>query len=107
MSLMMSLIITSFYCTKLCQNSIKFLQIKMDFQPQLYYCYLYRDEPRAVEPLDPPSDSKPGDRVSVEGYEVGAPDEVLNPKKKIWEKLQVITQSKKLLQRFLIHCLTG
>jgi hypothetical protein len=29
-------------------------------------------------------------KVSVEGYEVGAPDEVLNPKKKIWEKLQVV-----------------
>lgn len=53
--------------------------------------FLFRDEPRAVEPLDPPSGSVPGDRVSVEGYEVGAPDDVLNPKKKVWEKLQVRT----------------
>lgn len=37
----------------------------------------------------PPKGSQPGDKVSVEGYEVGAADDVLNPKKKIWEKLQV------------------
>lgn len=38
--------------------------------------------------MDPPTDSKPGDRVLVEGYENGDHDIVLNPKKKIWEKLQ-------------------
>jgi len=47
------------------------------------------DEPRAVEPLIPATGSSPGERVLVEGYESGTPDEVLNPKKKIWEKLQV------------------
>ncbi|KAG7210416.1 hypothetical protein KM043_011948 [Ampulex compressa] len=48
------------------------------------------DEPsRQVEPLRPPVDSAPGDKVTVEGYENGAPDDVLNPKKKVWEKLQV------------------
>ncbi|XP_014220820.1 tyrosine--tRNA ligase, cytoplasmic [Trichogramma pretiosum] len=48
------------------------------------------DEPtKAVEPLRPPVNSKPGDKVVVEGYENGNPDEVLNPKKKVWEKLQV------------------
>jgi len=41
-----------------------------------------------VEPLDPPVAAKPGDRVLVEGYETGEPDEQLNPKKKVWEKLQ-------------------
>jgi len=41
-----------------------------------------------VEPLDPPVTAKPGDRVLVEGYETGQPDEQLNPKKKVWEKLQ-------------------
>lgn len=48
------------------------------------------DEPtKAVEPLDPPPGSQPGDRVLVDGYETGGdPDPVLNPKKKIWEKLQ-------------------
>ena len=46
-------------------------------------------EPRAVEPLDPPEGSAPGDRVFIEGYENGTPDEELKPKKKVWEKLQV------------------
>ncbi len=44
---------------------------------------------KVIEPLIPPTGSKPGDRVHVEGYENGEPDAVLNPKKKIWEKLQV------------------
>lgn len=49
-----------------------------------------RDEPtKRVEPLRPPPDSEPGDKVIVEGYEDGTPDDVLNPKKKVWEKLQV------------------
>ncbi|KAG8185280.1 hypothetical protein JTE90_023893 [Oedothorax gibbosus] len=47
-----------------------------------------RDEPREVEPLNPPENSKPGDRVFVEGYETATPDEQLNPKKKVWETLQ-------------------
>ncbi|XP_071442443.1 tyrosine--tRNA ligase, cytoplasmic [Hetaerina americana] len=47
------------------------------------------DEPRAVEPLMPPAGSVPGEKVVVEGYESGTPDEVLNPKKKVWEKIQV------------------
>ncbi|XP_021933923.1 tyrosine--tRNA ligase, cytoplasmic isoform X2 [Zootermopsis nevadensis] len=47
------------------------------------------DEPKAVEPLIPPAGSSPGERVLIEGYESGTPDDVLNPKKKIWEKLQV------------------
>merc|ERR1719245_2233086 len=46
-----------------------------------------REEPKEVEPLAPPPGSKPGDKVLVEGYETGAPDDVLNPKKKVWEKL--------------------
>lgn len=44
---------------------------------------------KRVEPLDPPAICKPGERVYIEGYEFGEPDSVLNPKKKIWEKLQV------------------
>lgn len=47
------------------------------------------DDPRSVEPIDPPEGSAPGDRVFVEGYEQGQPDEELKPKKKVWEKLQV------------------
>merc|ERR1712223_1714790 len=45
-----------------------------------------RDEPKEVEPLLAPEGSNPGDRCMIEGYE-GEPDEQLNPKKKIWEKL--------------------
>lgn len=42
-----------------------------------------------MEPLLAPEGSAPGERVFVEGYETGTPDEVLNPKKKVWEKLSV------------------
>lgn len=48
-----------------------------------------QDEPKAVEPLQPPANAKPGERVIVENYQDGEPDAVLNPKKKVWEKLQV------------------
>lgn len=48
-----------------------------------------RDEPKDVEPLTAPEGSQPGDRVTVEGYETGLPDEQLNPKKKVWEKLAI------------------
>ncbi|CAG9117161.1 unnamed protein product [Plutella xylostella] len=47
------------------------------------------DEPKQVEPLLAPEGSKAGDRIVIEGYETGEPDAVLNPKKKVWEKLQV------------------
>ncbi|XP_076160738.1 tyrosyl-tRNA synthetase isoform X1 [Ptiloglossa arizonensis] len=48
------------------------------------------DEPvKEVEPLRPPVNSKPGEKVIVEGYEDALPDDVLNPKKKVWEKLKV------------------
>ncbi|KAF7274204.1 hypothetical protein GWI33_013124 [Rhynchophorus ferrugineus] len=47
------------------------------------------DDPKQVEPLLPPANAVPGERVFVENYESGSPDAVLNPKKKIWEKLQV------------------
>ncbi|XP_061671096.1 tyrosine--tRNA ligase, cytoplasmic [Syngnathoides biaculeatus] len=52
-------------------------------------CASIEGEPRRVEPLDPPEGSTPGDRAFVKGYEAGKPDERLNPKKKVWEKLQV------------------
>lgn len=42
-----------------------------------------------VEPLEPAEGSKPGDKVFVDGYDQGEPDKILNPKKKIWEQLQV------------------
>jgi len=40
-----------------------------------------------VELVNPPADSKAGDRVFFEGWE-GEPDGLLNPKKKIWETIQ-------------------
>ncbi|KAI2652735.1 Tyrosine--tRNA ligase, cytoplasmic [Labeo rohita] len=52
-------------------------------------CASIEGEPRKVEPLDPPEGSAPGDRVFVEGYESGKPDDELKPKKKVFEKLQV------------------
>ncbi|KAF1569828.1 UNVERIFIED_CONTAM: Tyrosine--tRNA ligase, cytoplasmic, partial [Eudyptes pachyrhynchus] len=45
-------------------------------------------EPRQVEPLDPPTGCCAGERVYVEGYEGGEPDDELKPKKKVFEKLQ-------------------
>jgi len=46
-----------------------------------------RTEPKEVEPLNVPEGSAPGDKVVVEGEKEGMPDEVLNPKKKVWDKL--------------------
>ena len=45
------------------------------------------DDPKAVEPLSPPEGSYAGDKCFIEGFETGDPDEQLNPKKKVWEKL--------------------
>ncbi|RKP27276.1 hypothetical protein SYNPS1DRAFT_3629, partial [Syncephalis pseudoplumigaleata] len=40
-----------------------------------------------VELLEPPPNSEPGDRVYVQRYNEGRPDIVLNPKKKVWERI--------------------
>ncbi|KAI4310769.1 hypothetical protein MLD38_035720 [Melastoma candidum] len=40
-----------------------------------------------VELVDPPEGAKVGERVTFPGFD-GQPDDVLNPKKKIWETLQ-------------------
>ena len=47
--------------------------------------------PEKVEILDPPSGSKPGDKVTVEGFS-GTPDQQLNPKKKVPENRVHFTQ---------------
>eukprot|EP00873_Tetraselmis_striata_P026722 jgi/Tetstr1/446986/TSEL_034444.t1 len=39
-----------------------------------------------VEPIAPPEGVPNGERITFEGYE-GEPEEVLNPKKKVWEKI--------------------
>lgn len=51
--------------------------------------HLSSGDPCQVEPLDPPAGSCPGERVFVEGFENGQPDDELKPKKKVFEKLQV------------------
>ncbi|KAH0944853.1 hypothetical protein HN011_002512 [Eciton burchellii] len=52
-------------------------------------CASAEEPTRQVEPLRPPANSAPGDKITIEGYEDGTADDVLNPKKKVWEKLQV------------------
>jgi len=52
-----------------------------------------REDPKEVEPLTAPEGSQPGDKVFVESYEDGAPDEVLNPKKKVWDQLAIDLKS--------------
>jgi len=60
--------------------------------------FLYSEEPtRQVEPLRPPTNSIPGDKIVIEGYEDGVADDVLNPKKKVWEKLQVCLKTDLIL----------
>lgn len=41
-----------------------------------------------VELVEPPKSAQVGERVTFPGFE-GQPDDVLNPKKKVWETLQV------------------
>ncbi|NWU98657.1 SYYC protein, partial [Upupa epops] len=52
-------------------------------------CASSTGEPRQVELLEPPAGSCAGERVYVEGYEDGDPEDELKPKKKVFEKLQV------------------
>lgn len=40
-----------------------------------------------VELVDPPQSALVGERVTFSGFE-GKPDDVLNPKKKVWESVQ-------------------
>lgn len=42
-----------------------------------------------MELLEPPAGCCAGERVYVEGYEDGDPEDELKPKKKVFEKLQV------------------
>eukprot|EP00887_Chlorella_sp_A99_P004349 scaffold15.g4349.t1 len=41
-----------------------------------------------VELVEPPADAAVGERVSADGFFEGAPDEQLNPKRKVWEAVQ-------------------
>lgn len=62
----------------------------------MMYCKLFvyvgfssEGKSKRVEPLDPPEGSAPGERVFVDGYTSGTPDDELKPKKKVFEKIQV------------------
>lgn len=41
-----------------------------------------------VELVEPPADAAVGSKIHVSGFE-GEPDEILNPKKKVWDQVQV------------------
>lgn len=51
---------------------------------------LAASNPNLVELLDPPTGSKIGERVTFEGFP-GEHDAQLNPKHKIWEEVQPVT----------------
>jgi hypothetical protein len=48
-----------------------------------------RSEPVDIELLEPSTESQPGEPVFVDGFSANQTPEILNPKKKIWDKLQV------------------
>lgn len=69
-------------------------ELHKNLEKKIYLCkefvllfgFLFSEE--AVEPLEIPNGVAAGDRISVDGYS-GTPDDQLNPKKKVWENLQV------------------
>ena len=68
---------------------------------------MFRQEPRTVEPLCVPEGSQVGERVSFTDAESCAPDERLNPKKKIWESVQVSSWFVVILQECFKGVLRG
>jgi len=63
-----------------------------------------RTEPTSVELLEPSSDSLPGESIFIDGYKTELPRDVLNPKKKIWDKLQVIDVYLIWIQKSFLSC---
>ncbi|KAL5054882.1 hypothetical protein RYX36_035564 [Vicia faba] len=55
------------------------------------------DDHTKVELVEPPSSASVGERITFPGHE-GSPDELLNPKKKVWETLQVDLHSNEKLE---------
>jgi len=67
---------------------------ELEYSEPLIVCDFvwHRDSTTNIELLEPAEGSVPGDRVFVEGYddpETTQPPDLLHPKKKIWDKLQV------------------
>ncbi|KAH0673339.1 hypothetical protein KY284_024426 [Solanum tuberosum] len=58
--------------------------------------YTNVDIQRQVELVEPPKDAVIGERVTFLGFD-GKPDDVLNPKKKVWETVQVDLHTNKEL----------
>ncbi|KAL0358530.1 UNVERIFIED_CONTAM: Methionine--tRNA ligase, cytoplasmic [Sesamum angustifolium] len=53
-----------------------------------------------VELVEPPQGAAVGERVTFPGFD-GLPDDVLNPKKKVWETVQVdLHTDKELVARY-------
>lgn len=73
------------------------VQTKYRIEPKVYFfrqCWSLllafgRSEPVNIELLEPSAESQPGETVFVDGFSANENPEVLNPKKKIWDKLQV------------------
>ncbi|XP_078485826.1 tyrosine--tRNA ligase, cytoplasmic [Ciona intestinalis] len=61
----------------------------IESQAMLLCASIKSETSKEVEPLDPPAGSTAGDKVFIEEVNQVTPDERLNPKKKVWEKLQV------------------
>ena len=66
----------------------------------------HRDSPTSIELLSPAEGSLPGDRVFIEGLSgtdtsTSLPD-TLNPKKKIWDRLQVSDVTHKMFFLYLL-----
>ncbi|KAI5387906.1 hypothetical protein KIW84_073848 [Lathyrus oleraceus] len=55
------------------------------------------DDHTKVELVEPPSSASVGERITFPGHE-GSPDELLNPKKKVWETLKVDLHSNEKLE---------
>ena len=52
---------------------------------------MHRDCPSSIELLEPAEGAVPGERVFVDGFsDSSTATQQLNPKKKIWDKIQVM-----------------
>lgn len=73
------------FCPPLSATSFSFLASHPSPPQAMVLCGTSPDG-NTVELVEPPAGAAVGERVSFEGHE-GEPDDVLNPKKKIWEKV--------------------
>ncbi|CAI7790819.1 unnamed protein product [Closterium sp. NIES-54] len=62
--------------------------VGLDSPPPSLFYFLPAFSPQQVELINPPEGAAPGDRITCPDYP-GEPDAQLNPKKKLWEAVQV------------------